>query len=985
MSTHEPRGVIEPLTGATPQAGGRRRTRWRRYVVLAAVVVATFLAGGLEVVERPLMDARFRMLARDATSDIVVVAIDPRSLRGLELWPWSRQLHASLLDELDDAGAASVAFDIDFSSPSNAEDDAEFAAALGRASAARILPTFRQITVEPGADGIAWRGVQTTRPIPELARHATLADINVRPDTDGIVRRYGRDDADVPTLAGALASPRVSPPGATFAERASNGSGRAPTDERFWIDFAVRPDSIPVLSYVDVLLGRYDRTAVRGKAVLVGATAVELGDQLAVPVAGSLPGPMLQAMAFESIESGRTLARTAVPWSIAGILVLTAGLGPWLSRGSWVRAVVTSVTIGGAIGGGALAAQAVSPTIVDVAPWLTALVGTFGVSLVSQIDRQRLRLAWQALRLRRTESLMRHLVEHSFDAILVVGTNGRILEHNPAARSMFADDEGRMLGRSIDRFLRPAGDPVDPADEETRDPETGAAGDASSLATPLREMPAGRSAVSTRGIREMAAVRPDGSSFPVEISVSLLSDHAAVRAGGVRVVFVRDITERKRQERALRHQATHDALTGLPNRFRLHETLARAIGEARRSRGTLAVLLLDLDHFKEINDSLGHPIGDILLRGVGRRLREALRPGDSIARLGGDEFAAVLPGADEETASLVADRLDAALQDPFRLEGLSLEVDTSVGIAVYPKHGTGSHELLQRADVAMYVAKRGRRGSAVYRPEDDYTSVRALALNGELRRAIDDDCLALYFQPKIGSASGAVAGAEALVRWDHPEHGVLPPDEFIGLAEHSGLIRPLTRWVLEHAVRAAAAWRRDGFDLTVAVNLSARNLLEPDLPSTIARLLGEHELPPSRLRLEITEGLIMDDPERALEIVTRLDQSGIGIAIDDFGTGYSSLAYLKRLPVEEIKIDKSFVLEMDRDPDDAVIVRSTIGLAHELGLRVVAEGVETEDVWKTLVEMGCDYGQGYLFSKPVPDARFREWLEGREIADRRTA
>jgi EAL domain-containing protein (putative c-di-GMP-specific phosphodiesterase class I) len=300
-------------------------------------------------------------------------------------------------------------------------------------------------------------------------------------------------------------------------------------------------------------------------------------------------------------------------------------------------------------------------------------------------------------------------------------------------------------------------------------------------------------------------------------------------------------------------------------------------------------------------------------------------------------------------------------------------VETSVGITLYPEHGNAPASLIRRADVAMYAAKKERSGVMVYDPEQDFTSIRLLALTGDLRRAIHDNGLSMHVQPKISARDGSPIGVEALARWRHPAHGDIPPDEFIGLAEHSGLIQPLTEWVLETALRQCAAWRQEGLDLSMSVNLSARNLLDESLPSTVLSMLQSSEVPVNKLTLEITESVIMDDPHRALEVLTALNEIGVVISIDDFGTGYSSLGYLKKLPATEIKIDKSFVMEMDRNSDDQTIVHSTIELAHNLGLSVVAEGVSSRQTWDELKRLGCDFGQGYYFSRPLPSERLAQW------------
>ena len=461
----------------------------------------------------------------------------------------------------------------------------------------------------------------------------------------------------------------------------------------------------------------------------------------------------------------------------------------------------------------------------------------------------------------------------------------------------------------------------------------------------------------------------------------LTSTKVPIRRGGVvsgLVGISRDVTDLKRAEEIVAHQARHDALTGLPNRLLLQEQLRHILCgpvRAERDRDGAALLLLDLDRFKEVNDSFGHHHGDVLLRQVAERIRAALRATDLIARLGGDEFAALLPRTDRSGALAVVEMIHAALAPPFAIEGQTFSVEASIGVVVSPNDGHDPETLLRRADVAMYVAKRQGAPYALYSPEADAHNHRRFTLGAELRQAIKDGALLLHYQPKAALTTGQVTGVEALVRWPHPERGLIPPDEFIPLAEETGAIAPLTWWVLETALRQARAWRRSGRSLDMAVNLSAANLRDPRLSGKILTLLRRYATPPSMLRIELTESAIMDDPEHAIDVLTRLTQCGVRLSVDDFGTGYSSLAYLKRLPIDELKIDRSFVCDMIGDPADAAIVASTIGLGHNLGLRVVAEGVEDEETWRRLAGLGCDLAQGYYLSRPLPAAEIISTLD----------
>jgi diguanylate cyclase (GGDEF)-like protein/PAS domain S-box-containing protein len=438
--------------------------------------------------------------------------------------------------------------------------------------------------------------------------------------------------------------------------------------------------------------------------------------------------------------------------------------------------------------------------------------------------------------------------------------------------------------------------------------------------------------------------------------------------------FIVDITERKRAEETIRHLTYHDQLTGLPNSALLQERLRTAILSGRRERQPVALVLMNVDRFREINHTLGHQNGDRVLLELAQRLGDVVGQPDRVARLRGDEFALLLPGADVNLARQVAGKITKAMEEPFMVERLPIEIEASIGISVQPDHGEEAEILMQRADMAMQAAKRRNAGCMVYSPDCDPYDPRRLALLGELRRAIEVDQLLLHYQPKVDLKTRTVVGAEALVRWRHPKHGMVPPDQFIPLAEQGGLIKPLTRWVLDHALTQCEAWMREEPKLPVAVNLSARNLHDPQLVEQVTGLLASRQVAPELLQLELTESAVMTDPVRAGEILGVLDATGVGISIDDFGTGYTSLAYLRRLPVSELKIDKSFVMGMTKEDEDTAIVRSTNDLGHNLGLSVVAEGVEDEPTLELLGSFGCDAAQGYYMGRPMPAADLARWL-----------
>jgi diguanylate cyclase (GGDEF)-like protein len=449
----------------------------------------------------------------------------------------------------------------------------------------------------------------------------------------------------------------------------------------------------------------------------------------------------------------------------------------------------------------------------------------------------------------------------------------------------------------------------------------------------------------------------------------MLVNHAGISLENGRLV---DSLREKAEEKE--RLALHDVLTALPNRALFHASVRQAIALAARERRSFSVVLMDLNRFKEVNDTLGHHNGDLLLKEIAQRLRGGLRESDLVARLGGDEFAILLPDVDGDDAGAVAaQKILRSLEAPFELQEVKLDVGASLGIAVYPRDGVDADTLLQRADVAMYLAKESHSGFEMYSNERDSYSPDRLSLGAELRSAIENEELSLVFQPKVNLKTGLVDGFEALARWHHPRHGFVPPNEFIPLAEGTGLIKPMTTFVLSAALSRCAWLEEQGHHAKVSVNVSARSLLDCNFPTEVSRLLRRWGVNAASLGLEITESSIMADPDRSRDVLSELSEMGVSLSIDDFGTGYSSLSHLKRLPVDEIKIDRAFVMGMARDENDAVIVRSSIELGHNLGLQVVAEGVESHDDLDRLRGWGCDTAQGYYLSRPLAAERIQEW------------
>lgn len=569
--------------------------------------------------------------------------------------------------------------------------------------------------------------------------------------------------------------------------------------------------------------------------------------------------------------------------------------------------------------------------------------------------------AEEALQMR--ERRFRALSENASDLVLILDATGVCRYASPSHKRVLGYEPEALVGVSV-LDLIPA---EDLAEVVAR------------LANPQQE-----NAV----IRHLVRIRhADGFFLTLEyVGLNCLNDPAIQGF----VINARDVTEQLAMQDILKHQASHDALTDLPNRTLLLQHLEQTIAAIEHSteytddaERSVALLTMDIDRFKEINDTFGHHHGDLLLQEVSVRLHNVGDKYAMVARLGGDEFALLISATDMTTrVQQIVAEIATIFEEPFIIEEHPLLVQASIGVALYPTHGSDALTLLRRADVAMYNAKEAHLGHMLYDPAQDTYSPRRIALIGALRNAIANNELQLYYQPKVDIQTGNVHSVEALIRWQNPEFGFVPPDQFIPLAEQTGLIAPLTLWVLETAACQCGAWLRAGLELSIAVNLSMWDLRNATLPNTIYALLNRYALPPHLLHVELTESAVMNDVEHTLDILNRLSQLGIEIAIDDFGTGYSSLTYLKRMPITELKIDRSFVMHMADAEVDATIVQSTVTMAHSLGLKVVAEGVEDEKTWHLLESFHCDTAQGYYMSRPVVPQDLEKWLRNVRTAQK---
>ncbi|HEY8816554.1 MAG TPA: EAL domain-containing protein [Candidatus Dormibacteraeota bacterium] len=567
---------------------------------------------------------------------------------------------------------------------------------------------------------------------------------------------------------------------------------------------------------------------------------------------------------------------------------------------------------------------------------LVAVMNDVGSQTGEFVERKRAEVALQD-----SEKRMRSVLDNVSDGLATIDHAGVIESANPAVVKLFGYEEHELVGQPAEILIA----------------TTHRSGFTNYLQHRLTQD------IPISAAHESMGKRKSGSLFPLEFVVSSMQ----VGSRHLFIATMRDISERKAHTDALEYQALHDALTGLPNRSLFGDRLRQALLSARRNQNMFGVLLLDLDRFKDINDALGHDRGDTLLQEVTARLRGVLRATDTIARLGGDEFAVLTTDAKHpDDVVATARKILAALEGPFAIADQMVETGASIGIALYPVHGDDPTTLLRRADVAMYMAKRSGGGHAVYAPEQEAQTLRRSGLGGELRRSIPQGELVLQYQPQLSLATGAIQGMEALVRWNHPREGMLPPDRFLPLAEEMGIIHPLTAWVMDNALTQLRKWLAQGLDVTMSVNVSPRSIEDHSLEEMVARALESANVAPHRLTLEITEGVAM--AAAAGKVLARLSEMGIRLSLDDFGTGYSSLLYLMRLPVNEIKIDRSFVSGLATDPDSGAIVRSAVGLGHNLGLRVVAEGLQDRAAKAILVDAGCDAAQGFLIGRPTDES-----------------
>ena len=915
-------------------------------MILFAIVSGLFLSGNLAFLENEYTDLRFAAAKRPATGNVVLVEIDANSISEIGVWPWPRRHYATIIDRLFEAGAQRIAFDIDFSARSSSEEDALMADAIANAGGRVILPVFLQHSgrLDSGATLVS------SMPLDEFQEHATLASINVYPAEDGLIRELTTTQvvhlADYPTLATSLADLDAGP------------------FDIYEIDYGIDIATIPHLSFADVLRGQFDPAVVAGRQVVIGSTAAELGDQFAVPAYRTIPGVLVHILGYESLAQGRALHRLN-SWIIVVLTLGITALCCWLySKLSWrIGLLAMKVTAAGLFAVSLLVHHA-APVSLDITPMILMALLTYCVSVVRHIDSQSMALLFQSLDIRRKDAMMRHVVENSALGIVTIGDTGEIESINSAVTKMFGYSDEEIVGEPVTKLL---------------DMEVEGEPDAATFI---------QQTLASGGFRELVTQTRSNEEFFVSMTINEIS----LDDRTVTTAFLRDITERKRQEQQLEYQATHDELTGLLNRWGLTAKITRDNEVEGASDSMSAIFQLDLDRFTDINNTLGYGFGDRVLEAFAKHLSEYLPRRATLARFGGDVFVIHLPQLSSASAvkELGHSILDE-VQHPLTIDDVTLELSGCIGAAIYPLHGSSADQLYQCANVALNEAKRDQTGFALYDPATDPHNLRNLTLTTDLRRAIEREELELVFQPKVDIREQRIYGAEVLTRWTHPEHGPVSPDEFIDHAEQTGLILPLTKWALNTALEKAAEWQNEGRDLNIAVNLSARLLAHPSVLPMITSALKKWNYPAADLTLEVTENAFLDNPEKAMDVVHQIVALGISVSIDDFGTGYSSLAYLKTLGAHELKIDKSFVLNIEKNGSDRMIVKSVTSMAHDLGLKIVAEGVESAAAMDILAGLQCDIGQGYYFGKPMNFSDFNgflrhnQWKSGksRQKSDRR--
>ena len=927
---------------------------------LCAIIAVAALSGMLERWDNVIYDTAMRLRKIDAPGDIVIVAVDDRSLKQLGRWPWSRHLHAQLLERLTRIGARGVGLDIMFAEPAAGDGGDEHLAGAIAANGTVVLPVFPDQETLGGA----LREVQPLRSFANVA--AKLGHVDVELDRDALVRsvylQAGLASPVWPTLALAMLE-QAAPdewqqlPGDTRPPLAQAAASQWLRDHRLLVNFGGAPGRFRQLSFVDVLQQDKVLASLRGRFVLVGVTAAGLGKVLATPVSGEaqpMSGVEFNATVLDNLRSHSWI--TPLRGMVYALALSLFALAPALlyPRCSPRQGLACAVLL--------LLLTLFTPLfLLNVfqlwlapAPALLAGICSYPLWSWRRVERA-------AHTLRRERELARATLHAIGDAVVTTDLEGVITYMNPVAEHLSEQSRRDAIGRHLCNVFWSA-------QRAERDKA------ATLVAQALGE---------NRSVRSPSYALLNkrlGDSYAVRITASPIVAEDGTQQGAV--IAFHDVTENLTLTRQLAHQATHDALTQLPNRELLADRLAQAIAAARRDGDLLAVLFLDLDGFKYINGSHGHAVGDTLLVEIAERLSLAARAHDTVARWDGDQFGILLTGLDEAaTAGQMARRLLDVGNEPYAIEDEDIHITGSIGISLYPKDGEDVETLFHHADTALHrVKQRERNGIGYYDEAYNARARQHLQVANALHHALRHDEFELYYQPTMALDSNQVVGAEALLRWHHPERGLLLPGEYVPVAEQSELIQHIGAWVLREACMQARRWQQAGMPLKVSINVAARQLANDSLLAYVKAALNDSGVDPHSITLEITESAVMHQRERAGRVLQALKALGLRVAIDDFGTGYASLANLKQLPLDQVKIDQSFIRDLVSDPGDAAITRGVIAMAHSMQLSVIAEGVENDAQLAFLREHHCDEMQGFHLSHALPAGDLTRWIGARPVA-----